>query len=70
MIVLSVVNFSLIYGTNERECGTMEIRIYKDFDGLSNCTVILGNLALVIPPFFDPPEYSSDEINNRTFPLR
>lgn len=67
-IVLILLNVSKVYGNN-KECDAMDIRVYKDLDRLSNCTVILGNLALVISPLFEP-DYSPEEINKRTFPLR
>lgn len=70
MIVLTAVNVSLIYGIKEQECETVDVRTYSELDKLNNCTVILGNLALVFPPVYENPEYSREEINNRTFPLR
>lgn len=70
IIALTVVNVTLVYGYNKQECDTMDIRNYKELDALNNCTVILGNLALVFPPVYENPEYSTEDINNRIFPLR
>lgn len=67
VIVLSFLHFSLIYGGAEgNECGSRNIRQYTSMDLLDNCTVILGNLVVVLPVI---PDYTSEEINNRTFPL-
>lgn len=70
MIVLMAVNASLVYGVKEEECNTTTIRYYKELQVLTNCTVILGNLAIVFPPPTESPDYSPEDVNSWTFPLR
>lgn len=70
MIVSLAAKFSVIYGLKEQECGTMEIRFYSDLNKLQNCTAILGNLALFFPSVVEVGEYTDQEVNSWTFPLR
>lgn len=68
-LIALAVKILIVKGVKQQECGTMEIRLYKHLDRLTNCSVITGNLALVFPSF-DLPDYSSEDINSRVFPLR
>lgn len=68
VIALMAVIFCL-KSVNLEECGSISVRLYEDLPLLTNCSVVLGNLALVFP-IPDEPNYSANEINNWTFPLR
>lgn len=52
-------------------CNSVEIRSYKSLNLLTNCSVVEGNLILIFPDVLleDNPDYTSEEINNRSFPL-
>lgn len=70
-----VVKFSFIYGATHQECGTVEIRVYADVEQLRNCTSILGNLILTFQNDNNTvhgklDNYTSEEVNDLTFPLR
>lgn len=69
MITLLVVNVSRVYGVEEKVCGTITVINYIDLDNLTDCTVIVGSLRLAfpLPGSFD--NYTSEEVNNRSFPL-
>lgn len=69
MIVSLLIKFSLIYGAEHHECGTLEIRMFTDVQQLRNCTSIVGNLVLAFQ-HGTPDNYTSEEVNNLTFPLR
>lgn len=69
MIVLSVVNSFFISVGEGHECRSIEIRNYTKMNQLNNCTVILGNLAIVLFEAFND-EYTAKNINELQFPLR
>lgn len=69
MIALTAVNLSLIYAVVKQECKSLSIRSYEELDALNNCTAVLGNLAIVFSLEL-PLDFTEEEINNRTFPLR
>lgn len=52
-----------------KDCGSVDVRNFKDLGNLANCTVILGNLALVFPIPYGA-NYKAEEINSLRFPLR
>ncbi|CRL06839.1 CLUMA_CG019541, isoform A [Clunio marinus] len=68
LFILTAV--TLIFAQAPFECSTREIRSYRQLDSLTNCTAILGNLALLFPVFYDNIDYTPEEINNRSFPIR
>ena len=52
-------------------CGTVHIRKSEEINKLENCTVVYGNVVLIlghIGSYED--KYTSEQINNWTFPLR
>jgi hypothetical protein len=47
-----------------------DIRSYKDLDALNECTIVVGNVNLILGVAPNEDDFSSSEINSRTFPLR
>lgn len=68
--LLLMIGLSIVFkSVSLKECEELDIRSYHELEKLTNCTVILGNLALVFP-VIEMSSYTEEEINNRTFPLR
>lgn len=70
-----IVSFLLVaargaYGIDEYICDTVEVRSYTQLSRLQNCTHVTGNVVMVFNVLDSNPEYSSEEINNLSFPLR
>lgn len=72
LLIAVVMTMTLIFVkvTLAKDCGSLEIRDFRDLESLTNCTVILGNLALVFPVLEFVINYKPEEINAMKFPLR
>lgn len=72
VLLLLVINSAILIANalEEYVCNTVDVRAYKDLDQLENCTVVVGNVYLVFPLFTDKLDYTWEEINSRSFPLR
>lgn len=50
------------------ECDTLDIREFTDLPLLSNCTVVIGNLDIILWTESLTEKYTSQEINLVSFP--
>jgi hypothetical protein len=67
IFALLVVSVSQIAGLERTVCETMEIRHSKNLQLLEKCTVIDGNLIVIIPVAIDD-NYDETWINSQKFP--
>jgi hypothetical protein len=65
-IIFFAMSLLLFCNVKAEECESLKIHSYENLKKLQNCTVIYGNLSLII---FDD-ENEPEEVYNRTFPLR
>lgn len=72
LIVLFVLNQVVLYECQSPpqvvECDTLDIREFTDLPLLNNCTVVMGNLDIILWTDSLTEKYSSEEINLVSFP--
>lgn len=72
LLLSSAINISPTRANKEDVvCSTVDIRKSEEINKLENCTVVNGNVVLIlghIGSYED--KYTSEQINNWTFPLR
>lgn len=73
LLLLLVIKISLT-STSEHQhvvCDSVEARSYRDLENLTNCTIVVGNVAVIIGYVGAIEEnFTIEEINSRQFPLR
>jgi hypothetical protein len=51
-------------------CATVEVRSYKELAKLTNCTIVVGNVAVMIGFDGAVENFTKDDIQAQSFPLR
>lgn len=72
LLLLLVIKISLT-STSEHQhvvCDTVEVRSYKELMKLTNCTIVVGNLAVMIGFDGATENFTKEDIKSRSFPLR
>ena len=69
LLLLTINSGICINALQEHVCDTVDVRNYTNLYKLQNCTVIIGNLILIFP-LIEGPNYTRQEINSLSFPLR
>lgn len=70
LIIKPVILTKTKYVLKEHPCDSIKVMSYEDFDQLNNCTVVFGYVSIVFSAYGEPANYSSQLMENRTFPLR
>lgn len=70
LVVIFIASISTVACVEEIPCPSTSVRDFKHFTALMNCTVVLGNLNLYLPVAGAWPDYTPEEINSLSLPLR